>query len=130
MKTNTILSFLCCLIVTAASFNPKALAFDNNACGDNTIIIHEVSNDLPGAPRSIVPFSAEYDDLLNSVVLSCVDDCGEVSVTLVSTAGDWYQTVFDTEDGSIIIPASGDSGHYTLTIVTSDGATYVGEFVL
>ena len=91
------------------------------------VIVH---NPGSGPGRSQQQFLAQYNDLLNSVVLSCVDDCGDVSVTLVSTAGDWYQTVFDTEDGSIIIPASGDSGHYTLTIVTSDGATYVGEFDL
>lgn len=96
------------------------------------IIVYNPGNeglDL-GRSQSQQVFFAEYNDIWSSVVLSCVDECGDASVTLVSTAGDWYQTVFDTEDGYIIIPVSGDSGHYTLTIVTSDGATYVGEFDL
>jgi len=75
-------------------------------------------------------FFAEYNDLLNCVVLTCVSPCGDVEVTLESTAGDWYQTVFDTLDGAILIPASGDSGNYALTIVASDGTTYEGEFYL
>ena len=128
MKTNFFIVGICCLLFAMVSSSQKTFASEINLGDDNTIIIHQVSDDLLGAPRTLVPFSAEYNDLLNCVVLSCSDECGDVSITLVSTAGDWYQTVFDTEDGYIIIPASGDSGHYTLTIVSSDGATYVGEF--
>ena len=75
-------------------------------------------------------FLAEYNDLWNCVILTCTESCGDVTVTLTSTAGDWYQTVFDTSDGAAIIPASGDSGNYTLSIVTNDGTHYVGEFIL
>lgn len=75
-------------------------------------------------------FLAEYNDLWNCVILTCTESCGDVTVTLTSTAGDWYQTVFDTSDGVAIIPASGDSGNYTLSIVTNDGTHYVGEFIL
>ena len=75
-------------------------------------------------------FLAEYNDLWNCVILTCTESCGDVTVTLTSTAGDWYQTVFDTSDGVAIIPASGDSGNYTLSIVANDGTHYVGEFIL
>ena len=53
---------------------------------------------------------------------------GVVSVTLVSTAGDYYATYFDTEDGLILIPISGITGHYTLTLVTEGGLVFEGEF--
>lgn len=94
------------------------------------IIIQQKPLDLPGGPRSAVPFEAEYDDAPNYVNLTCTSPCGDVSVALTSTAGDWYQTVFDTSDGVIIIPVSGESGFYTLTITTSDNTVYVGEFNL
>lgn len=75
-------------------------------------------------------FLAEYNDMWNCVILTCTESCGDVTVTLTSTAGDWYQTVFDTSDGVAIIPASGDSGNYTLSIDTGDGTHYAGEFIL
>ena len=113
--------FLCMGFSEASSLSKK---------DGNQISIRNVSDDLPGAPRSIVPFEAEYNDVFNCVVLTCITPCGDVAVTLTSTAGDWYQTVFDTLDGSILIPTSGDSGDYTLTLVTSDSTTYVGEFCI
>ncbi len=63
-------------------------------------------------------------------MLGCNDSIGDVTVTLESTAGDWYQTEFDTSDGAILVPASGDSGHYTLTIETAAHVVYEGEFYL
>ena len=55
---------------------------------------------------------------------------GVVSVTLVSTAGDYYQTFFDTEDVQLVVPISGETGHYTLTLVTERGLVFKGEFDL
>ena len=57
-----------------------------------------------------------------------VSPVGEVDVFLVSTAGDYYSTVFDTQDGSIILPISGDAGTYTINVTTPDGQEYEGEF--
>ena len=129
MRTKKILLLLCSLII-AASFT--GLASENNTLLNDgeSITIYQVPQKPINAPRSVVPFYAEYNDLMNTVMLGCSDSLGDVTVTLESTAGDWYQTVFDTEDGMILIPASGEEGYYTLTIVTSDNTTYQGEFVL
>jgi len=83
-----------------------------------------------GAPRSpeIIPFIAELSDGLNSVLLGATFPCGTVSVQIVSTAGDDYATYFDTSDGAILLPVSGNAGDYTLTITVPGGAVYVGEF--
>ena len=128
-KVTMIKAAICCLLVSAAL---KTVVASESILKDGglTIDIESVSVEYPEAPRSVVPFFAEYYDILSCVVLTCVSPCGDVDVTLESTAGDWYQTVFDTLDGTILIPASGDSGHYTLTIVASDGTTYEGEFYL
>lgn len=79
-------------------------------------------------PRGPVfnPFSAYLQS--NQVVLSCSANCGLVSVSLVSTAGDNYLTVFDSEDGFIFIPISGDTGDYTLTLTSMTGQVFVGYF--
>ena len=125
--TKRIILCLFSILVSSAT-----IAFSGNASYDasdgDTITIHQIGDDFPGGPRSTVPFVAEYNELWNMVVLSSLQTCGNVSVTLESTAGDWYQTVFDTQTGSILIPVSGDTGHYTLTLQTSDGTVYQGEF--
>lgn len=96
------------------------------------IIILSQRPDAPGAPRTPVvnPFMAELMDGFNSVLLGSTDDVGTVAVQITSTAGDNYSTYFDTSDGTIFLPISGNTGYYSLTIVTSDGTQYVGEFIL
>lgn len=93
-----------------------------------TIILRPRDNETGGAPRTAVPFFAEYFDTLSCVMLGSNDTIGEVTVRLTSTAGDWYETEFDTSDGMLDIPVSGESGFYTLTIRTSAGVVYQGEF--
>ena len=95
-----------------------------------TIILQPKDNEIHDAPRTIIPFFAVYYESLSTVMLGCNDSIGDVTVTLESTAGDWYQTVFDTSDGAILVPASGLSGYYVLTIETADHTVYEGEFNL
>lgn len=103
--------------------NVKHLAVDQIP-----ILYKPDSFELPDTPRSPVynPFYAFQGDC--SVILGCLSPYGDVSVTLESSAGDDYYTIFDTEDGQIIIPISGMSGHYTLTIVCAGGIVFGGEF--
>ena len=75
-------------------------------------------------------FIAEYDDLLNRVDITCNEPCGNVYVTLISTAGDFFQTIFDTENGTLLIPVSGDDGYYEFSITTPDGINFIGEFTI
>ena len=91
-------------------------------------MVNPISTDIPGTPRGPVfnPFSAYR--INTTVVLASDTSYGLVSVTLISTAGDYYTTVFDTEDGSILIPISGDPGDYTLLLADSNGKTFVGYF--
>ncbi len=72
------------------------------------------------------PFFAEFAN--GNVLLGSYTYYGIVDVSLTSTAGDDYSTVFDTADGTIIIPVSGYAGDYTLLITTASGLEYVGEF--
>ena len=96
------------------------------------IIIIVQRPDTPGAPRTPVvnPFVAELMDGSTSVLLGATDVIGTVSVQISSTAGDNYSTYFDTSDGAILLPISGNIGYYTLTISMPDGTLFIGEFTI
>lgn len=117
--------FAMCLLPFAAT-NLKA----QTPGGTPIVIVPEEPNNPEEEPRSPVfnPFSAYLQN--NQVILNCSTSYGLVSVSLVSTAGDNYSTVFDTGDGFIFIPISGNMGDYTLVLLDSLGTSYVGEFSL
>lgn len=129
MKTNYFTLFLVGLLLfLCGSVFAHSAGF---VVGDeqHDILICQQSDGSSGAPRSSFnPFFAYEDG--TCVTLGSMSPCGDVSVTLVSTAGDYYQTVFDTEDLQIVIPISGETGHYTLTLVTERGLVFKGEFDL
>ena len=125
-KHNSIVITLSTLLL---SFCGTPFLFSKGTTQDATpIIIESESNQPEEEPRGPVfnPFSAYC--LNNQVVLESSVSYGPVSVSLTSTAGDNYSTVFDTEDGFIIIPISGLSGDYTLSLVDATGQRFVGEF--
>ena len=130
MKTKMSLQRAALLLVSLMIVSGFAIASNRQLRDGVSITIHQVPNEAIGAPRTVCPFFAEYNETLSAVMLGCNDSIGDVTVTLESTAGDWYQTEFDTSDGAILIPASGDSGHYTLTIETAAHVVYEGEFYL
>ena len=74
------------------------------------------------------PFYAELEN--GNVVLGSFSYYGTVEISLTSTAGDNYSTVFDTVDGTILIPISGNTGDYILLITTASGLEFIGEFSL
>lgn len=92
------------------------------------IEITSKSSDLPNNPRGPVfnPFTAFLQN--NNVILESDSSFGLVNVVLISTAGDYYTVVFDTEDVSIQIPVSGNSGYYCLCLTTESGMEFYGEF--
>ena len=119
------------LLVASISF---IMVFFNAAIGlslnvrDGEIIEIDPVGDPEGAPRGPIfnPFSAYLKN--NQLVLESVTSYGLVDVELVSTAGDYYTTVFDTGDGSILIPVSGLAGEYTLQLIDASRMHFVGEF--
>lgn len=130
MKKRTLLkgiaSCIFCLVGCFASYSSYA-SLINKADGKD-IIITPMPNLPEGSPRmpAYVPFYAELEN--DSVLLGSYSNCGIVDVSLTSTAGDDYSTVFDTANGTIYIPISGCTGDYVLLITTLAGVEYVGEF--
>ena len=97
---------------------------------ETTIHIRQTSTGDLGSPRmpAYNPFYAELEG--NVVFLGSFNGVGTVYVEMESTAGDSYSTYFDTLDGFILIPISGDTGDYTLLITMADGTQFIGEFTL
>lgn len=106
-------------------------AYAGDMEGSLVIIIRQKPPTPGNAPRTIedIPF---YGELTNLGVLLVADtDWGEATVTLSSLEGDYYQTVFDMADVSILLPVNGNAGDsYTLTIVVENGLAFEGEFIL
>ena len=119
-RINAVLLCLCLIIGMGCGSNSNG----------NQISIRNVSDDLRGSPRTDDPFVVEFHEDICCIVLTCSVPCGVVTVTLESTAGDRFQTDFNTTDGSITIPVSGDSGIYELTVSTSDKVVFVGTLNL
>ncbi|MBQ6954111.1 MAG: DUF3244 domain-containing protein [Bacteroidales bacterium] len=108
---------------------PSAKAGLLNNPQEKLIIVIEPGDDTPpDDPRGPVfnPFTAYR--MNNTVVLESDTSYGQVSITLVSTVGDYITTVFDTADSSILIPISGNAGNYTLLLTDSTGAQFIGTF--
>lgn len=98
--------------------------------GDPEIIVLQPSTNIPGGPRTpdYNPFTAYLQN--NQVVLESSENCGLVAVEITSTTGFYSSTVFDTEDGSVIIPIDGQAGNYNVCLTTPSGLFYFGMFVL
>lgn len=129
MKTSIILgvSAIAMMTIGATSLCDQIAAETKSG---TVIVIVRRPTTPPETPRTpeYNPFFAE---LMNGyVILGSSSAYGTVSVTLTSTVGDNYSTVFDTTDGAILLPVSGNAGYYTLTIITADGTHYVGEFTI
>lgn len=98
--------------------------------GKTIIIVQRPTTpDEPRCPM-LNPFVGELMDSHEAVLLSVTHTCGTVYVQMTSTAGDDYSTYFVTSNGAILLPISGNSGDYFLTIILSNGTIFDGEFTL
>lgn len=130
MKRKTLLKgILCCVFCLVGCFAsyPSYASLIKQTDGEDIILVPNPINP-EGTPRTPanVPFYAELETA--NVLLGSYSYCGIVVVSLTSTSGDDYSTVFDTSNGTIYIPISGNTGDYVLLITTLSGVEYVGEF--
>lgn len=119
-----------CILFTGSVLFASGNAFAEGNSVRDSILIGVKETTPQGSPRlpAYIPFYAEQINV--SVLLGSYSYYGTVDVSLTSTAGDDYSTVFDTADGTIQIPISGNTGDYTLLITTASGLEFIGEFSL
>lgn len=101
-ESKVFLFTLIILMTGAGCINSVNAATISSPDGDCPIIVQPFESETPGNPRGPVfnPFTAHR--LNNTVVLESDTSYGLVNVTLVSTAGDYITTLFDTDDVSIL----------------------------
>ena len=130
MKAKQILGLSILIMIVSGFCNSVGVAATTNPDGDGPIIIVFNPDDPIGEPRGPIfnPFTAYLQN--SQVVLESSENCGLVAVEITSTTGFYYSTVFDTEDGFIIMPISGNVGSYTLTLTMSSGDVFVGSFII
>ena len=114
--------------LTVLSGEPRHTSMKEN----QPILILQDQSEIPDAPRapSFNPFFAELVDSTNSVALGATSPVGTVLVHITSTAGDDNSMYFNTSNGAIMIPISGNPGDYVLTIILPNGTHYIGEFTI
>lgn len=125
-----ILSAIMSMVVAtfAGAYAPKQSDAEQQG---EVLTIRQRPVNSPNTPRTSAynPFYAELED--SCVYVSAIDDFyGMVDLVLTSTAGDYYNTIFDTGNGLICIPFSGDEGQYTITLETLCGLVFEGVFEL
>lgn len=127
-KTKTLRSVVIGLTALLMALTSATTLLSKEAKDGETIVISPIDTNATGIPRGPVfnPYTAYR--LNNAVVLESDTSYGMVNVILVSTAGDYYTTVFDTDSGSILIPVSGKSGDYSLMVADCFGAQFIGTF--
>lgn len=89
-------------------------------------------------PGNIWPYSLDDSDELfdivqysDEIVITAMNDCGVVSIEIVSSIGTIYTISTDMIDGAVIeIPTDGVThGVYTIYVYVED-STYMGTFVI
>lgn len=84
-------------------------------------------------PNSLapVPIACEYIDDIPSLMFSFYSDLGNVTITITNLiTGEIVSRVVDTQLGIVNIPISGNAGYYYISIMTSSGQYYHGQFTL
>lgn len=129
-----ILTLLCTtgfLVISGTGFSASLhMTTAMNEDEPEIIVLQPEIGSPDDAPRGPIfnPFTAYLQN--NQVVLESSENCGLVAVEITSTTGFYSSTVFDTEDGSVIIPIDGQAGNYNVCLTTPSGLIFFGMFVL
>lgn len=109
---------------------------DSFLCPVDTIPIRESTggggwegNDPNGIP--FIPIGCEFDTSGNSISFFFYDDLGIVSITVSNLFNNEVETrIYDSQLGIVSFPISGNSGFYSIHIITAGGNHYYGQFII
>ena len=128
MRT-TILILLWALIGSVSGFANNFSDEDNN----QTDIILETGEltDHTKNPRIpiYIPITCYY--MQGNIYVTALADLGEIqiSITCLETGSNW-ESVNDSNSGTICVPASSANGNYMVRIVTANGDMYYGYYTI
>lgn len=105
----------------------------SHTSGTPIIIEHsdngEVS-DNPGS-SSYIPFSCEYLEEITCLEFSFFYDLGNISVNVINLlTGGTVSQIVDTQFGHAYVSIPGTVGYYYLSVISSSGDHYYGQFIV
>lgn len=111
-----------------ASFNGESMK------GVDAVIIerNDYDNESDGRPRTpaLRLFAAFLDTVSNHLSVTARFDVGNVYVVIENlSTGEYSVHSFDSSE-TAILPISGDSGCWRITLTLESGAEYVGKFLI
>ena len=91
---------------------------------DTTVETGKVHRSLPP-----VPIQALYDGFSSVIMVTFLQNLGEVEVTLTNLfSGNTAVDCIDSRINTAMLPVNLESGFYQITFLTSSGASYYGVF--
>ena len=120
-------------ILIALLLTSVGTIWGNEESENKSVIINkDTSKDLnKERPRSLieVPITCTYQDGI--LFFTFLDDLGETEITVThQSLGVVSASENDSAYGSVVVPASSESGSYLIEIVTETGDYYYGEYTL
>lgn len=98
---------------------------------EESIVIIPAEKSFEHRPHSkaFVPFEANYNAGLASVLVRFIKDVGEVEISIQNlSSGEYNDCTINTRIGSIVLPVLGNSGYYMITFTLQNGKQFIGEF--
>ena len=119
--------FTTILLVFGLSISMVAATDDNST---PRLPIEIIKKEIPNQPRHLTSNSIECYYYRGVLYFMFSNDIGDVEVSVTSETKTWMKTI-ETSDGmGEICISDGDSGSYTIEIVTEYGEEFYGTFVM
>ena len=128
MRT-TILILLSSIISLFSGYANNCLDEDNNKT-DITLVKGDVEDETKHARTpAYIPLVCYY--MQGNIYVTALADLGEIqiSITCLET-GSFWESVNDSNSGTISIPVSSANGNYMIRIVTENNDSYFGYYNL
>ena len=66
-----------------------------------------------------------------NIYVTALDDLGELQISITSLdTGSFWESINDSNSGTIIVPVSSVNGNYMVRIVTAVGDIYYGYYTI
>lgn len=129
MHLKFLLKAVCLLLLL-----PSTRGYSGNVCApdnEEPIVIIPAEQGSKHRPHSkaFLPFEANYNAGLASVLVRFIKDVGEVEISIRNlSSGEYNDYTINSKIGSIVLPISGDFGDYVITFTLQNGKQFIGEF--
>lgn len=128
MRT-TILILLSSIISLFSGYANNCLDEDNNKT-DITLVKGDVEDETKHARTpAYIPLVCYY--MQGNIYVTALSDLGEIQISITSLdTGSFWESISDSNSGTICVPASSANGNYMIRIVTENNDSYFGYYNL